>query len=406
MIKENIQININDKSFDAEIIVPSQIMTSTPQEESGDLTKSPNFILKVNDSNKTIKVTDIVEVSFSLGDYNYTANMKAYNRGGGTIALQYDSNLTSEEVTHTFECDMPQIETHYDLTSGDVEGMDTYFMYDGTPVNAADISFSTLNYHTITIGELTPVDITLTPKTAFPEITTGEFVDTLTATYKGMTATVTVTLTITEAQELILNAEKYYTAYDISENEAPHNSEWVTATLGGETIDPRTIEFQGLSYNDIQIRSSGKIRFIPNTDNIDAPGVYTDDVTAIHTETGSETSIQVIVVVVDTAAQTGLTMDKPYYACSINQNTSEYNEPPARVFYNGADLDPVEVVDNISGTYKDQYWYWQAGTGAFMAQGMETFSGYDVVTITYNNESISCLLKIDVIGLETPDDPE
>jgi hypothetical protein len=129
--------------------------------------------------------------------------MKAYNRGGGVIALQYDSSLTSEEVTHTFEANSPQLETSKDLNSGDIVGNDTYFMYDGEIVNAADISFSTLNYHTINVGEPTPDDITLTPKSAFPEMGEGEFVDTLTATYKGMTATVTVTLTITRTQEVV-----------------------------------------------------------------------------------------------------------------------------------------------------------------------------------------------------------
>lgn len=401
MIKENIQININDKSFDAEIIAPSQVMTSTPQEENVDITKSPNFILKVQDEDKTINVTDIVEVSFSLGDYDYTANMKAYNRGGGIIALQYDSNLTAEEVTHTFEANSPQLETSKDLNSGDIVGNDTYFMYDGEPVNAADISFGPLNYHTITVGEPTPTDITLTPKTSFPDITSGEFVDTLTATYKGMTATATVTLIVTAGGELVLNAEKYYTTYDISENEDPHNSVFVTATFNGEDINPAHIEFGGLTYNFEDVKSDNRVRFKPNDVQIDGhPGVYTDDVTAEYQ--GAQTSCHVIAVAVDTAAQTGLTVDKPYYACSINQNTREQTNAHARILYNGTELDPMDV--QMSGTYYNQYWVWNVGSGDFMADGFETFSGYDIVTITYNNETISCLLKINIIGLEMPEE--
>lgn len=402
MIKENIQININDKSFDAEIIAPSQVMTSTPQEETVDLTKSPNFVLKVQDAEKTINVTDIVEVSFSLGDYNYTANMKAYNRGGGIIALQYDSNLTAEEVTHTFEANAPQLETSKDLNSGDIVGNDTYFMYDGEPVNAADISFGPLNYHTITVGEPTPEDITLTPK-SFSEITEGEFVDTLTATYKGMTATVTVTLTITAAPggELVLNADTYYTAYDISENEDPKKSALVTATFNDEDINPADIEFGGLTYNIEDVRSGNKVNFKPNDVQIDGhPGVYTDDVTAEYQ--GAQTSCQVKAVAVDTAAQTGLTVDKPYYACSVNQNTNEKTDAHARILYNGTELDPMDV--QMSGTYYNQYWVWNGSSGDFMADGFETFHGYDIVTITYNNETISCLLKIDIIGFETPEE--
>jgi hypothetical protein len=341
-------------------------------------------------------------VSFSLGDYNYTANMKAYNRGGGVIALQYDSGLTSEEVTHTFEADPPQLETSHNLTSGDDVVGEIHFMYDSNYVKPEDISFSTLNYHTITISEIDPDCIILTPKTAFPEITTGEFVDTLTATYKGMTATVPVTLTITETQELLLNAEKYYTAYDISETVKQTNSETVTATLNGTETDVSNINFDGLEHCEFA-KSTKKFR--PNPDILDTPGVYTDDVTA---DAGSATAnIQVINVALDTSAQTGLTMDKPYYAIRGNQNnTSENVDAPARVIYNGADLDPVEVLNNISGTYYNTIWTWQGGNGGFMIQSMETFHGYDIATITYNNETVSCLLKIDNVGFETPDDPE
>lgn len=99
MIKENITVNIGGSyDLDGEIIAPSQVMTSNPQEESGDLTKTPNFVLKLVDEEKKISVNTYADVEFTLGDKTYTANMKAYNRDGNTIALQYVDGLTAEDA--------------------------------------------------------------------------------------------------------------------------------------------------------------------------------------------------------------------------------------------------------------------------------------------------------------------
>lgn len=51
MIKENINITFTggETSFEAEgqIIVPSQVMTATPQDEQVDLEKAPNVLIKL-----------------------------------------------------------------------------------------------------------------------------------------------------------------------------------------------------------------------------------------------------------------------------------------------------------------------------------------------------------------------
>lgn len=142
-----------------------------------------------------------IKAEFELGDKTYTMNVSLINSSEDYAVLQYCDGMTAEEVTHTFECVATEIVTSYDLISGDDEVGVTHFLYDDVAVQAADISFGTLNYHNITVGEPTANDITLTPKTLFPEMSTGEFTDTLTATYRGMTATATVTLTITQEEQ-------------------------------------------------------------------------------------------------------------------------------------------------------------------------------------------------------------
>ena len=200
MIIQEINATVNGNSLSGEVIVPSTVFTSTKQAEDGNITKSPNFKLKLTGATPEMNIIDTVQVEFTNGDFNYTANMTVINtQQNGTVTLQYVDGLTVEEVEHTFECAASDIATSYDLISGDDEVGVTHFLYDGVAVPAADISFGTLNYHNITVGEPTANDITLTTKT-FPEISTGEFVDTLTATYKGMTATVNVVLTITKEQ--------------------------------------------------------------------------------------------------------------------------------------------------------------------------------------------------------------
>ena len=210
MIKENINITFTggETSFEAEgqIIVPSQVMTATPQDEEVDLEKAPNVLIKLkNEAARGVRSLSSeykkIKAEFELGDKTYTMNVSLINSSEDYAVFQYCDGMTAEEVTHTFECVATEIVTSYDLISGDDEVGVTHFLYDDVAVPAADISFGTLNYHNITVGEPTANDITLTPKTSFPEMSTGEFTDTLTATYRGKTATVNVVLTITQEEQ-------------------------------------------------------------------------------------------------------------------------------------------------------------------------------------------------------------
>lgn len=97
MIKDTLNVNIGNSTLDGEIIVPSPILTSTKQEENCELTYSPNFVIKLTDSERTIAVSDIVNTEFTIGSYNYTAQMRAINRNSNTITLQYIDGLTVEE---------------------------------------------------------------------------------------------------------------------------------------------------------------------------------------------------------------------------------------------------------------------------------------------------------------------
>lgn len=202
---DNISVN-SYSGTNNELIVPSRVQTSYAKQETYELSYS-NFMVTTElpkAYTNDLYVGGTYPVTLEDNSYLYTAYMNIVSwcntRNGVKLTMQYNYGLTVEEVEHTFKCAATEIATSYDLISGDDEVGVTHFLYDGTSVPAADISFGTLNYHNITVGEPTANDITLTPKTSFPEISTGEFVDTLTATYKGMTATVNVVLTITKEQ--------------------------------------------------------------------------------------------------------------------------------------------------------------------------------------------------------------
>ena len=96
MIKlENIEFTIGESEYSGDLKVPSAVLTSTPQEEELDLTKSPNFQITINDKGN---FTDTVEVSFTAEEVQYTANMKVVNRNGDFVTLQYVDGLTTEDA--------------------------------------------------------------------------------------------------------------------------------------------------------------------------------------------------------------------------------------------------------------------------------------------------------------------
>lgn len=97
MIKTDIVANVSSNTLEGELIVPSAVLTSTPQEEEINLTYTPNFQLKLMDKNSY--AVDDVLVSFSYADTNYTAYMNVVNRTqDGIVTLQYNNGLTSKEI--------------------------------------------------------------------------------------------------------------------------------------------------------------------------------------------------------------------------------------------------------------------------------------------------------------------
>lgn len=99
MIIQEINATVNGNSLSGEVIVPSPVLTSTKQEENGDLTKSPNFQLKLTGATPDMNIIDTVQVEFTNGDFNYTANMNVINKlQNGTVTLQYVDGLTVEEA--------------------------------------------------------------------------------------------------------------------------------------------------------------------------------------------------------------------------------------------------------------------------------------------------------------------
>ena len=98
MIKQQITSYINSYSFNGEIVVPSQVMTSTPQEEQLNLSYSPNFTMRVEDTYSYLNVTDKVEATFTADDTQYTAYMRVLNRAGNTVTLQYVDGLVSSDA--------------------------------------------------------------------------------------------------------------------------------------------------------------------------------------------------------------------------------------------------------------------------------------------------------------------
>ena len=210
MIKENLNIKFTagetSSEYEGQIIVPSQVMTSTSQNEDVNLEKSPNVTIKLKGEaargvKNLLSQYKKIKAEFELVNKTYAMNVSIIESTNDYVVLQYCDGLTAAEVSHTFECVNSSIETSNDKSSGSdvVKDASTQFLYDGTPVKASEISFEQMKYHTITVGSPTENDITLTPKSSFPGMSTSdaEYEDTLTATYKGITINVPVKLTIT-----------------------------------------------------------------------------------------------------------------------------------------------------------------------------------------------------------------
>ena len=242
MIKENLNIKFTagetSSEYEGQIIVPSQVITSTQQNEEVNLEKSPNVTIKLKgEAARGVKNLSAqykkIKAEFELGNKTYTMNVSLIEGTNDYVVLQYCDGLTAAEVRHTFECVNSSIETSNDKSSGSdvVVTSSTQFLYDGTPVKASEISFGQMKYHTITVGSPTENDITLTPKSSFPGMSTSnaEYEETLTATYKSITINVPVKLTITMENPSVLTmkwADGAAATPDLNRytNDDPYNS--------------------------------------------------------------------------------------------------------------------------------------------------------------------------------------
>lgn len=103
MIRQEINVNVNDVTMTGEITVPSPVIAITSQEETYDLTERKNFSIKLKDTDGVIVLEDgssYINVDFEFGGKIYNADMSIYNRSiNGDVTLQYASGLTAEDVS-------------------------------------------------------------------------------------------------------------------------------------------------------------------------------------------------------------------------------------------------------------------------------------------------------------------
>lgn len=128
MIKEQINITCGGSTYEnCTLIVPSQVQTSTPQEETLDLEKSPNFQIVVPG---VYLDKGTHEITFSVGGNDCTANMIVVNNGSVSCTLQYVDGMTIEEGDSSDD-------SSDDGSSDDPdEPTETSFTYDGSDENS------------------------------------------------------------------------------------------------------------------------------------------------------------------------------------------------------------------------------------------------------------------------------
>ena len=263
MIKTDITAYVNSYEYSGEIIVPSVVMTSTPQDEELNLSYTPNFQLKLNDAYSYIN--DMVEVSFSYGDTDYTAYANVINRNAGVVTLQYNSGLTAyvnppAPVIHTLELDQTDLYTSRDNYTNEVVASNILYAYfdnevlEGRFLVGGSITYA--NKGTFAGGWI--------KYTAKENIEVGEYTETAEFTYNGLTASCNVHTTITDSTP---EPESYFSS--------PADGDTITGTLdadSGEFSYP--IEVVGPDGNNI----SYDITAISVTsDNQDVAVGYTED---------------------------------------------------------------------------------------------------------------------------------
>lgn len=214
MIRQEIDVNVNDVTMTGEITVPSPVIAITSQEETYDLTERKNFSIKLKDTDGVIVLDDgssYINVDFEFGGKIYNADMSIYKRSiNGDVTLQYASGLTAEDVsddssddssdepeTHTLAFDSDNYATSYDTYTGEKTQARFNVLYDGTSIHLASSMFSGLVYNKI--EPIETAGAIFKAKDSLPEVSLGQYVDNVTVTYEGISASCTVTLTVTNS---------------------------------------------------------------------------------------------------------------------------------------------------------------------------------------------------------------
>lgn len=203
MIKENITAYVNSYVHEGEIIVPSVVLTSTPQEETIDLSLTPNFQIKVMDTYSYISNNGDIKVTFDLNSYNYTSYMYIVNSSQtGYVTLQSTgSYLNMKEVTpepevHTLRFSSTYLECSLDNYDGaTVVTNDFTVLYDDENISIEQGMLQGMEHVYVTIKDDTITGF-FTPNDR-QEV--GEYEDTVTIEYEDLTATCWVGCTITDS---------------------------------------------------------------------------------------------------------------------------------------------------------------------------------------------------------------
>jgi len=93
---KDINITVDDKSYVADLEIPSKVITSTKQDESDDIAASPNCFIYVKNSGD-IKVGVNVEVVLSSSNGTVSMICDVVSKNQKYTTLQYSYGLTVED---------------------------------------------------------------------------------------------------------------------------------------------------------------------------------------------------------------------------------------------------------------------------------------------------------------------
>ena len=117
---------------------------------------------------------------------------------GGEELTTFDITFVGHPESHTLEFNNDNYATSYDIYTGEKSQARFNVLYDGTSIHLENSMFSGLNFN-----KIEPIETAggiFKAKDALPEVSAGQtYVDNVTVTYEGLTASCTVTLTVTDS---------------------------------------------------------------------------------------------------------------------------------------------------------------------------------------------------------------